>query len=528
MKKLHELVEVLEKIKVTDSTIGKKRYLRKFVQRKIYKKELNKFFNFVYSPYIVYNASMPSSEELTILDDYFKIPINTLEALLNSLENLFLVRKLRGNKAKDALIKLHESCSRDAKILLKMILDRDLDIGLGSKLINTIIPECIPIANYMGAVGFTGFMDLIGRTIVDKWSTGNSDDIPAIGLVEAKADGLFAFCNLTSVNFISRRLKEILFVDKSIITQLKKFGITGQSINELSKNLAYTLHGELTIDGISNRLEANGIFKALTTIAIKEKEDPTIVKNYKNEFKKVFGISDREMKKKIRYTVWDITNSSLEYSNGKRFEILKKIYEEYSKKFPEFTFIRLIEHQVIKTNFEDVITFFKDQLHRGNEGAVYKVWKARFEIGHSVNCIKFKNKFDFDLKVVGFEEGKRKNTLGALVCESEDGKVKTNLSGIDKKLKEEIWNNQDKFLGLICEGEANDITKSDKNDYYSLMHPRFKTFRDDKTIADNLQKIRESRDSFNLVDELELNLKNALSRYEDTDIFGTKENSCEI
>lgn len=525
MKKLHELVRMLEKIKTTDSTLGKKRYLRRFVQRKVYKNELRRFFNFVYSPYIVYNVSMPSNTELTIIDDYFKIPVTTLEALLDSLENLFLVHKLRGNKAKEALIRLFESCSQDAKVILKMILDRDLDIGLGAKSINEVIYDCIPTANYMGAVGFTGFMDLIGRTIDDKWTTSDSDEKPSKGLVEAKADGLFAFCNLTSKNFISRRLKEILFVDKAIVTQLNKFRITGQSIGELSKNSTYTLHGELTIDGIPNRLEANGIFKALTTIALKEKEDPTTVKNYKNEFKKVFGISDKEMKKKIRYTVWDLTDPKASLSNGSRFEILKKIHTEYLKKFPEFAFIQIIEHRIIKADFENVISFFKDQLYRGNEGAVYKVWNAKFEVGHSVNCIKFKNKFDFDLKVVGFEEGKRKNTLGALVCESEDGKVKTNLSGIDKKLKEEIWNNQDKFLGLICEGEANDITKSDKNDYYSLMHPRFKTFRDDKTIADNLQKIQESRNSFNLVDGLELNLKNALSRYEDTNIFGTKENS---
>jgi len=504
------IIKYLDNIKNSNRTTRKKTILLQLY--KLDKKNITRFFQYIYSPYIIFNITHPKEEDLSIIDDYFKIPVNDLGTLLNRIEDLFLVKKLRGNAGKKALIQLHDSCNQDIKVFLKMILDRDLDIGLGVRLINQVIPKCIPTADYMGAVGFNGFIDLINR-VSSYQNIEHMNDNEIFGLAQEKADGLFAFANLSTGQFISRRLKEIMFQDKKILKQLKDFRIFLEKNNFISKKDIITLHGELTVDGYPNRLEANGIFKALTTLNIKEKENPKELKKYKDEFKKVFGISDAEMRKKIRYTIWDLTTNhdfSAQPDNGSRFYKLENALNSF-KEVNTGELIQLINTKTIsKSNFETVIDFFEEQLREGKEGIIFKVTKAPFEIGHSVNCIKFKNIFDFDLRVVGFEEGKRKDTLGALVCESEDGLVKTNLSGIDKDLKKEIWENQERYLGKICEGEANDITKSDKNEYYSLMHPRFITFRDDKTEADNLNKIMRSRDSFKMIYKLREDLRKAV------------------
>jgi len=508
--KTEAIIKHLDDIKNLSSTNGKKSILLQLY--KLDKKNITRFFQYVYSPYITFNITHPKEEELALMDDYFKVPVNDLGTLLDKIEELFLVKKLRGNNGKKALIELYDSCNQNTKIFLKMILDRDLDIGLGVRLINQVIPKCIPTAEYMGAVGFNGFLDLINRVNIYQ-NTETISEGETFGLVQEKADGLFAFANLSTGQFISRRLKEIMFQDKKILSQLKDFRIFLEKNNFVSKKDIVTLHGELTVDGYPNRLEANGIFKALTTLSIKEKEDPKEFKKYKAEFKKVFGISDAEMRKKIRYTVWDLTSPSYTFSqpyNGPRFYRLENALNSF-KEINDGELLQIINTKTIsKSNFETIIDFFEKQLQEGKEGIIFKISEAPFEIGHSANCIKFKNIFDFDLRVVGFEEGKRKDTLGALVCESEDGLVKTNLSGIDKDLKKEIWENQEKYLGKICEGEANDITKSDKNDYYSLMHPRFITFRDDKDQADDLNKIMDSRNSFKLIHKLREDLRKAL------------------
>jgi len=503
----NRIIDILNQIKQTSSLTRKRSILQSLYR--LDKKNITRFFQYVYSPYITFNITHPKEEELAVIDDYFKVPVNDLGTLLDKIEDLFLVKKLRGNAGKKALIQLNDSCNQETKKLLKMILDRDLDVGINTSIINKVIPKCIPTADYMGAVGFNGFIDLIER-VQQYVSLTRVEEGEIIGLVQEKADGLFAFANLSTGQFISRRLKEIMFQDKKILKQVRDFRIFLEKHRYIDKKDIVTLHGELTIEGYPNRLEANGIFKALTTLALKEKEDSKEAKKYKAEFKKVFGISDREMREKIRYTVWDLTvnkDFNNQPNNLGRFSKLKNALTAFQKN-TDGELIQLIETIFIsKENIDDIIDFFEQQLKAGKEGVIFKVGYAKFETGHSTNCIKFKNIFDFDLRVVGFEEGKRKDTLGALVCESSDGKVKTKLSGIDKDLKKDIWENQEKYLNKICEGEANDITKSDKNDYYSLMHPRFIDFREDKDQADDLNKIINARNSFKLISKLKEDFK---------------------
>ena len=58
----------------------------------------------------------------------------------------------------------------------------------------------------------------------------------------------------------------------------------------------------------------------------------------------------------------------------------------------------------------------------------------------------------------------------------------------------EFTNDKAKFIDKIITVEFNDLTKSDSNDYYALMHPRFIEIRNDKNETDTLSKVIELRD----------------------------------
>ena len=46
-------------------------------------------------------------------------------------------------------------------------------------------------------------------------------------------------------------------------------------------------------------------------------------------------------------------------------------------------------------------------------------------------------------------EGKFADTLGSIVCQSEDGELQTNVSGFSDKVRNEIWENREKYIDTI-------------------------------------------------------------------------------
>ena len=86
-----------------------------------------------------------------------------------------------------------------------------------------------------------------------------------------------------------------------------------------------------------------------------------------------------------------------------------------------------------------------------------------------------------DLKVVGFEEGEGnfKGTLGRINVEFKDNIVGVG-SGFELTMRDEIWNNKDKYIGKIAEIQYFEITKNQKDNKESLRFPVFKGWRFDK------------------------------------------------
>jgi DNA ligase-1 len=508
-------LELLDIIKNYNSTNNKLSCLKEAFRESSSNQRatMKHFFNMVYSPFIIFGIKTIPEKLLKQKPSIFLHPISNIQEAMNKITQVFLIDKTKGNSGKEELYRILKACDKETAELVKMIIQRDLKIGITTRTINKAIPGCLPVAEYMGAVPFTG-MNSLNRLLAQyRDKTGQS---AIIIYAQEKADGLFSFINTnkfskkgyTEGSVMSRRLKPIGVSFKEIQMEIKEF----------SKAIPFkdiTIHGEFTIDGI-DRLTANGVYKALTTIETKKADGltPAQLKKYTNAFEETFGCSIPEIHSRIRFSIWDITNDQLvdNFDNGDRFEyVLYGFNKAKSNSGIEFKHLKPIEYKKLTSlEMDKVIEYFGSLLEQGKEGIILKIKDGYFKAGKPNYCIKFKNEFSSDYKIVGFDKGtgKYKNTLGCIIVESQDGLCTTRVPGFNDTLKDEIWNNQDKYLGKIVEVRANDYSLSEDNikedgtEIYSLMHPRFVSFRMDKDKANTIEEIKKERNSFKIIQEL--------------------------
>jgi DNA ligase-1 len=128
--------------------------------------------------------------------------------------------------------------------------------------------------------------------------------------------------------------------------------------------------------------------------------------------------------------------------------------------------------------------YCKDMVSQGFEGVMVKAVDAPYECKRNTFWMKYKPVYDFDLTVIGIEEGTGKNAgrMGALVCEGVDDNkhITVNVgSGYTDEERDSYWADKNLVIGRTAVVMADAITMN-QNGSYSLRFPRFKTFRDDK------------------------------------------------
>lgn len=127
---------------------------------------------------------------------------------------------------------------------------------------------------------------------------------------------------------------------------------------------------------------------------------------------------------------------------------------------------------------------------KGHEGLILKDWESPYVWDRSMTWCKVKNFYDADCKIVGFYKGKPKtknaNRLGGVKVwgRVEDGTiVECDVgSGWTDAQRDEIWANQDKYLGKTIVVKYQEVSKSKSKDVASLRFPTFEHFRDDKIV----------------------------------------------
>ena len=118
---------------------------------------------------------------------------------------------------------------------------------------------------------------------------------------------------------------------------------------------------------------------------------------------------------------------------------------------------------------------------KGGEGVMINISNEPYKCTRTDVLLKVKKMQSVDLKVIGFEEGtgNLSGTLGRINV-TYKGNIVGVGSGFELSMRDEIWNNKDKYLDKIAEIQYFEETSNQKDDKLSLRFPVFKDWRFDK------------------------------------------------
>lgn len=139
----------------------------------------------------------------------------------------------------------------------------------------------------------------------------------------------------------------------------------------------------------------------------------------------------------------------------------------------------------VYSDVEDFGTIYDELISHNIEGTILKNKNGLYLPGKRPNKTWYKTKVSktFDVVVTGFYEGtgKHKGRLGGVRVGAYDGDELVHVcrvgGGFTDVMREDIWNNQEEYLGKVCEIKCNDVVGSKK---LTPRHPQLSHFRVDK------------------------------------------------
>lgn len=351
-------------------------------------------------------------------------------------------RKITGHAGIEFYREVLSSLSEDDAQVLRLIIDRDLRCGVQTPTINKIWKNLIPTYDIM----------LAGKE-------PKHLQFPDV-VVQTKFDGVRCLVTHKTDGNIEMRTR-----NGSLITCLEVM------YDDFRKTIGV---GE-TWDG---------------ELVCYDKNDIPLPRKVSNGIanKAIRGTIDEKEAQMVRFAPWDIVDKSQTLTYDKR---LQSLYINLHRA-RQSGVKKVIQVQTTKVEIlADVEKLFEEALARGEEGVIAKNLKGKWEPKRSKNLCKFKAEETADLVVVDWEpgQGKYEGQLGALVCETSDGKVRVNVgSGFSDEQRRTIT--KDGSVDRIVEVVYNaKITKKDGG-ADSLYLPRFVGFRVDKNQADSSEEIK--------------------------------------
>jgi hypothetical protein len=424
--------QIFIKLKNEAGRLAKEAILKENASNELLKKVINLALN----PFIHYNIKKIPKPSV----DIFTEP-KDLDTALNDLNSL-VNRTYTGNAASQYLSKLLGSLSTDNQAVLIKVVLKDLDCGVNVSTVNRVWPNFIPDYPCM---------------LCEPFSAKLADKIKFPAVAQHKLDGMRfnALLHGGKVEFRARSGKLIDLSGSPLETKFASLGLD-----------RVVFDGELlALDSAGNvlpRQTGNGIIS-----------------------KAQKGTATKEDLSKISCVLWDYIplkdfkagKSELAYSE--RFSKLKLAVKESNLEIvTSFDINNIDEAQELSTLL----------IKEGHEGIILKDCSGIWENKRVKHQLKFKAELECDLIVTEISEGTGKYTgmIGALVCESADGMLKVNVSGLtDAQRASDIYD----FIGKVVSVKYNAKIKDSVKGTWSLFLPRFVEVRDDKESADCLEKI---------------------------------------
>lgn len=382
----------------------------------------------------------------------YKQPIDSgntefTQDMLADIVDKLSTRKLTGNAATEYVSNLAADLNPEGQELLKWLLDKGMRGGIGIAMVNK---------SY-------------GRELV--WDSGNHYmrcSLPTDKLI-SKFDWSNAVCQVK--------------YDGAYIEVGKDIGVRSRSGNCFptesqpfdSSTIEGIVMGEIVVyeNYVKlSRQESNGIINS----ALQGTPIPT-------QYKAVLHAWD-----------WRPEDKDCAIPYSERLNTLKE-------KTSGLDFVEIVETQQV-SSYEEALQFASKQIQSGEEGVILKSLSMPWESGTSKKQIKLKVECDVDLLAVelvkGNANGKHSDTFGSIRCQTSDGKLVVDVSGISDTQRQEISQDSSLVLGKVVTVTFNDILKPESSDILSLFLPRFGNkvdgqfiVRHDKTTADDLNRVLE-------------------------------------
>lgn len=345
-----------------------------------------------------------------------------LETIEEAME--YLKHHNSGRDSDIAMIK--DFCDRQegCKIFCEGLFTKSLKIGVDVKGVNKAIPNLIP-----------SFDIMLG-------SKGELDKLPkGMKFVTEKYDGVRCFTQIRDGRTIMKSRQNKVF----------------EGLVDIENAIA-----DLGLDNVCLDGELLAIDSPYETV-------------YKDTMK-IVSTKDKE-KHGVKYMLFDIIPLS-EFDN-KEGKMKYSDRREWLNTIKENEFINVAPILYKGIDIDEVLKVLDECRGNGAEGCMINTDKP-YEFKRSKVLQKLKVMSTCDLRVIGFEEGdgKLKGTLGKIICNYKGFDLGVG-SGFSEAMRDEIWNNQDKYLGKISEIQYFEQTNNDEGGL-SLRFPVFKQWRFDK------------------------------------------------
>lgn len=383
-------------------------------------------FKWAYHPHLNFGVSKVDTSDIIYSEDpitksNFQYWINSLNILLNDLQE----RKVSGNLARLEIKNFLQMFPKEWGDILLNILNKDLRLGAGAKLINKVYPNLIPEEFCM---------------LAQKYS---EKKILFPCYVDPKLDGLRGIATISNHVVIHSRSGKELKNYKNIESDLNKLIVHCRQ-KYLKKYLeTIKLDGEIT-DGHFQNL--------MRTVTRKEG-----------------GV---EMASNAIFNIFDILSYTTPLSSRLHFlDILQEEINNLGLKY-----IKINKGRDVYS-WKEIQEYYDECLGYGQEGIMIKALNGLYQYKRSYAWQKMKPEETEDIKIIGIEEGTGKyvGKLGALICSLPNDKIVKVGSGYTDEERKNLWVDKEKLVGWTVEVKFQEKTLDG-----SLRFPVFVRFREDK------------------------------------------------
>lgn len=470
---LYEIVKALQEAKGSNAK-------KEILEQHCANQELRRYLRLVFEPTISYyvtetpqinSGSQSSNSLLEALNDGEHFDLTKAEELARQLNE----RELSGSRAKQAISNLHFSLTKEGQELLFWMINRNIQAGIGIKTINGKIAGMLTEVPYQ-------------RCTLPKDSNIKNWDFNKPGFFvfsQLKEDGQYGNNN------VSNGKVELTSREGNTMPECTSFAHLKADSALFEEQYGYPiqLQGELLMrykGEMMPRAKGNGMFNSILQTGIDPGPDYEVVMRVWD------CIPLKEATTKNAYNVryedrWSQLEAAVDALKG------------------QIKCIELVESRKCFT-FKDMVYHLREVMKRKSgenklEGTIWKAHDAVWLDGDNKDQIKGKCEFVVDLRIIGFKDAdktsKNASMFGSIEFESEDGILEVSVTGITDKLRKELHENRDYYIGGIASVRANDITFSEdlSKTKHSLFLPRWENFRKDKKEADSFARVVEQMES---------------------------------